>query len=150
MHGQIDITRYKPILINKKLKSHMLLNIPVGEAMELIKNKTRKSISLKVVDSKTINVGPDIKFINADFIVDKIVDTDLYLRYTTGKKMFDVAVNALLSYIGDSEFFNKLEDGGVVLHLDKIEKMNTVLDKITLEDISFDCDSILVKFRPKM
>lgn len=135
----------------------MLLNIPVIEAVELIKDKTQKLISLKVVDKKTINVGYDYKFpvvgtkfINVDLIVDKIVDKDLYFHYTTGKKVIDVAVNALLSSVNDSEILNKLEDGGVVLHLDKIEKMNTVLDKITLEDISFECDSILVKFRPKM
>lgn len=135
----------------------MILNLSTVEAVELIKAKIQKSISLKVVDSKTINVGCDYKFpvvgtkfINANLIVDKVIDTDLYLRYTTGKKVFDVAVNALLSYVNDSEILNKLEDGGVILHLDKIEKMNTLLDKITLEDMSFDSDSILVKFRPKM
>lgn len=135
----------------------MILNISTVEAVELIKAKIQKSISLKVVDSKTINVGCDYKFpvvgtkfINADLIVDKIVDADLYLRYTTGKKVFDVAVNALLSYVNDSEILNRPEDGGVILHLDKIEKMNTALDKITLEEISFDCDSILVKFSHKM
>lgn len=135
----------------------MILNISIDEAVELIQAKIQKPVRLQIVNSNTINVGSDVKlplfgtkFINVDFIVDKIVDTDLYLRYTTGKKVFDVAVNALLSYVNDSEILNKLEDGGVILHLDKIEKMNTVLDKITLEDISFDCDSILVKFRPKM
>lgn len=128
----------------------MILNIPIIEAMELIKNKTRKSISLKVVDSKTINVGPDIEFINADFIVDKIVDTDLYLRYTTGKKLVDYVVDFYMSKVNNSEMVNKLEGGGVILHLDKIEKVNNFLDKITLEDISFDIDSILVKYSPKM
>lgn len=135
----------------------MILNISIDEAVELIQAKIQKPIRLQIVNSNTINVGSDVKlplfgtkFINADLIVDKIVDADLYLRYTTGKKVFDVAVNALLSYVNDSEILNKLEDGGVILHLDKIEKMNTLLDKITLEDISFDSDSILVKFMPKM
>lgn len=135
----------------------MILNISIDEAVELIQAKIQKPIRLQIVNSNTINVGSDVKlplfgtkFINVDFIIDKIVDTDLYLRYTTGKKVFDVAVNALLSSVSDSDYFNKLEDGGVILHLDKIEKMNNVLDKITLEDISFDCDSILVKFMPKM
>lgn len=135
----------------------MILNISTVEAVELIQAKIQKPIRLQIVNSNTINVGSDVKlplfgtkFINVDFIIDKIVDTDLCLRYTTGKKVFDVAVNALLSYVNDSEILNKLEDGGVILHLDKIEKMNTLLDKITLEDISFDSDSILVKFMPKM
>lgn len=134
----------------------MILNIPVIEAMDIIKDKTHRPISLKVVDSKTINVGYDFKlllgtkFVAVDLIVDKIVDTDIYLLYTTGSKLVKKAINMLMSFFGDSEVFNRPEDGKLVLHLDKIEKVNNVFDKITLEDISFDSDSILVKFMPKM
>lgn len=71
----------------------MMLNISIDEAIELIQSKIQKPIRLQIVNSNTINVGSYVKlplfgtkFINVDFIIDKIVDTDLYLRYTTGKR----------------------------------------------------------------
>lgn len=67
----------------------MVLNVPVNEAVEMIKAKANKPISLRIVNAKTINVGYEVsvklplignksKNITIDFIIDKVV-TQTYI-----------------------------------------------------------------------
>lgn len=73
----------------------MVLNIPVNEAVELIKAKANKPISLRTVSANTINVGYEVnvkvpilghisKTISIDIIIDSVIDADIRLRYSTG------------------------------------------------------------------
>lgn len=125
--------------------------------MELIKDKTQKPISLKVVDSNTINVGYEIKMpllgtklLNLNFVVDTLADTDLYFHCTTEIRFADFVVNALLSCFNDPDVLKKLDESGMVLHLHRINKLGMVLDKIEIGDVSFNGESIVITFIPKV
>lgn len=142
----------------------MKLNIPINEAVDIIKTKTHKPIGLRVVSSDTINVGYEVnvkipfvgvksKTISIDFVIDKVIDTDLYFHYSTGIMGGDTVINALFSFIptvNDSNIVEKLKDGSMILHLCEIKQIGNVLDKIQIDSISFDKDSILFEFTPKI
>lgn len=138
----------------------MTLNIPINEAVSLIKAKIQKPISLRIVSSDTINIGYEIKvklpligykskIVSIDLIIDKIIDTDLYFHYSTGIIKADTAINALLSYIpvvSYSRLADKYSDGHITLHLKEIKQLSDKLDKIKINSISFDKDVIMINF----
>ena len=142
----------------------MILYISIAEAVELIEQKSGKTVRMEVVNKSTITVGYEVnikipfigvksKTIYIDFIIDKVVDTDLYFHYSTGIMGGDTMINALLSFIptvNDSKIVEKLKDGSMILHLSEIKQMGNVLDKIQIDSISFDKDSILFEFTPKI
>lgn len=138
----------------------MILNIPINEAVNIIKTKTHKPISLRVVSSDTINVGYEVnvkiplvgvksKTVCVDFIVDKVVNKDLYFRYSTSIMGASTVMNVLLSFIptfNESKIVDKLEDGRMKLHLNEIKQMGDILEKIEIDSISFGQDSIQIIF----
>ena len=142
----------------------MILNIPVNEVIDIIKANTQKSISLRVVNENTINVGYDVnvkiplignvsKTISIDLILDKVVDTDIYLHYSTGIAAGDSVVKTLLSHILtaiDSKIVDRNDDGCFTVHLKEIKQLEVALEKIKINSISFGQDAILVEFTPKM
>ena len=116
----------------------MVLNIPVNEAVELIKDKANKPISLRTVCANTINVGCEVnvkipifghisKTVSIDIIIDKVVDTDVHLRYSTGMDTGDNVIKALLSYFltaSDIKVVGRDVDGHIAVHLKEVKEMD--------------------------
>ena len=142
----------------------MVLRLPVNEAVEIIKVKTYKLVSLRTVNAHTINIGYEVsvklplignksKNISIDFIIDKVVDTDIYLRYSTGMATGDNVIKALLSYFlitSDTKVVSRDVDGHIAVHLKEVKEMENILEKVKINSISFEQDSILVDFTPKI
>lgn len=142
----------------------MRLYIPVNEAIELIKAKANKPISLRTVSANTINVGYEVnvkipifghisKTVSIDIIIDKVVDTDVHLRYSTGMATGDNVIKALLSYFltaSDTKVVGGDVDGHIAVHLKEVKEMENILEKVKINSISFEQDSILVDFTPKI
>ena len=142
----------------------MTLQIPIQEAISLIKDKSGKDVSLKVVDKNTINVGYTIsknvpfignisKEVDVNVIIDKVIDNNLYLRYATGvfggDMIFDKLLSALPSFT-NSEIVDKDHNGGLIVHLNKIKKIQKFAEQIELKSISFGEDSIISDFIVKV
>lgn len=142
----------------------MTLKFPIQEAISLIKDKSGKDVSLKVVDKNTINVGYTIsknvpfignisKEVDVNVIIDKVIDNNLYLRYATGILGGDIIVDKLLSTLPsftNSEIVDKDHNGGIIVHLNKIKKIQKFAEQIELKSISFGEDSIISDFIVKV
>jgi len=142
----------------------MTLKFPIQEAISLIKDKSGKDVSLKVVDKNTINVGYTIsknvpfignisKEVDVNVIIDKVIDNNLYLRYATGILGGDIIVDKLLSTLPsftNSEIVDKDRNGGLIVHLNKIKKIQKFAEQIELKSISFGEDSIISDFIVKV
>jgi len=136
----------------------MTLQIPIQEAISLIKDKSGKDVSLKVVDKNTINVGYTInvpfignisKELDVNVTIDKVIDNNLYLRYATGILGGDIIVDKLLSTLPsftNSEIVDKDRNGGLIVHLNKIKKIQKFAEQIELKSISFGEDSVISDF----
>lgn len=138
----------------------MKLSIFLSEAIDILKAKIHKPISLQTVSSNTISIGyevnvkipllgPKSKIISIDLIVDKVVGDDLHFHYSTGIIGADTVINALLSYIpavNNSKIVDKGDNGQMTLHLKEVEQLGDILEKIAIESVSFERDSILVGF----
>ena len=142
----------------------MVLNVHVNEAVEMIKAKVNKPISLRIVNPKTINVGYEVsvklplignksKNITIDFIIDKVVDTDIYFHYSAGIIGGDSVINVLMSFlpvVSESKFVDRHEDGLITFHLREVKQLEDILEKVKINSISFEQDSILIDFTPKI
>lgn len=142
----------------------MILDIPVNEAIEIIKAKAHKPISLRTVNESTINagyevnvkvplLGPISKTISIDIIIDKVVDTDIFFHCSTGIAAGDSVIKALLSYFmtsNDSKVIDVHDNGHITAHLKEIKQLEGVLEKIRLNSLSFGQDSIFADFIPKI
>ena len=138
----------------------MTLQIPIQEAISLIKDKSGKDVSLKVVDKNTINVGYTIsknvpfignisKEVDVNVIIDKVIDNNLYLRYATGILGGDMIVDKLLLVLPSftsSEIVDKDRNGGLIVHLNRIKKIQKFAEQIELKSITFGEDSVISDF----
>ena len=139
----------------------MILQIPINEAVELIKQKIGKTVLLKVVNDNTITIGYEInvklpiighvsKKVNMNVSIDKIEKEDVYLHYAIGMPGGDAIVNSLLSlFANDIRIVEKCDNNGLVLHLREIEQARKGLEYVEIKSISFGTDSILVVFKMK-
>lgn len=139
----------------------MILQVPITEAVELIKQKSGKTVMLKVVNDNTITIGYEInvkvpiignvsKNVNVNVTIDKVEKEDVYLHYAIGMPGGDAIVNSLLSlFANDIRIVEKCDNNGLVLHLREIEQVRKGLEYVELKSISFDTDSILVVFKMK-
>ena len=73
----------------------MILQVPISEAVELIRQKSGKTVLLKVVNGNTITIGYEInvkvpiigqvsKNVNVNVTIDKVEKEDVYLHYAVG------------------------------------------------------------------
>ena len=142
----------------------MILSISTAEAIELIKKQTNQTIGLKTISENTITVtylitvkipiiGHVSKNINVDLTIDKVVGTDLYLQYSTGSIGIDAIINAVLPFIPSVRNYPVADindNGAITLHLKQIQQLDDILEKITIDAVSFGDNSILVSFTPKI
>ena len=122
----------------------MKASVSYQELQKLVTEQTKQPISFEFVDQKTIkvlyevNLGIMKKKIGVDLKVLDIIGTDLRVRYSTGFGM-DGMVGMALSMVRDKIPEGLLEeqpDHVLLLHLDKIEKIKPVFERIDVKDIN--------------
>lgn len=139
----------------------MKLQISITEAVELIKQKSGKTVMLKVANDNTITIGYEInvrvpiignvrKNVNIDVTIDKVEKDDVFLHYSVAMHGGDAIVSSLLSvFANDIRIIEKCDNGGLVLHLREIEQARKALQHVEIKSISFSADTALVDFKVK-
>lgn len=131
----------------------MILHVPIGELVSLIKNRTDIDVILKIVDSSTVNIGYDMKVkvpflglisknVNLDLTIVEIQDEMIYARCAVGavgiNKLFRIVESVYPSF----EDIVEIAYGDlIIIKLREIEVARKVLDNVTLNGITF-CDGI--------
>lgn len=130
----------------------MKASVSYQELQKLVTEQTKQPISFEFVDSKTIkvlyelNLGIMKKKVGIDLRVLDLVGTDLRVRYSAGFGM-DGMVGMALNMVRDKIPAGLLEerpDHVLLVHLDKIDKLKPVFDRIDVKDLHMLAEAVEV------
>lgn len=128
----------------------MKASVSYQELQKLVTEQTKQPISFEFVDQKTIkvlyeiNLGIMKKKIGIDLKVLDIIGTDLRVKYSTGFGM-DGMVGMVLGMVRDKIPEGLLEeqpDYVLLLHLDKIDKIKPVFERVDVKDINMLAEAL--------
>ena len=138
----------------------MRLQIPYNELEQFLsENFQQKMISkirLAYVDESTIQVSAVVKIklkvaeatipVKEKVSVKMVADSDITL--THAGMAFDLKWEQVLELCEDvvKDMLEVQDNHTVLVHLDKIDKLNTVLEKVEMQSISFEPDYINLCF----
>ena len=128
---------------------NMKLQIPFNELEAFALKKYNQQVKLGVVDKKTISVTKKvvIKDATVNISVDQIAGNDISMSYQAGFGIEWIIKGALMWFKETiSGFVEEQEDNKLLLHLDRIEQLSTILDKIEIKAVSFDDLNAIVAF----
>lgn len=130
----------------------MKASVSYQELQKLVAEQTRQPISFEFVDNKTmkvlyeINLGIMKKNVGIDLRVLDIVGTDLRVQYSAGFGM-DGVVGMALNMVRDKIPAGLLEEQPehvLLIHLDKIDKVKPVFERIDVKDIHMLAEALEV------
>ena len=130
----------------------MKASVSYQELQKLVTEQTKQPISFEFVDQKTIkvlyevNLGIMKKKIGIDLHVLEILGTDLKVQYSAGFGM-DGLVGMALGMVKDkipAGLLEELPDRVLLLHLDKIDKIKPVFERIDVKDINMLAEALEV------
>lgn len=128
----------------------MKASVSYQELQKLITEQTKQPISFEFVDNKTLkvlyelNLGIMKKKVGIDLKVLEIVGTGLKVKYSAGFGM-DGIVGMALNMVRDKIPAGLLEeqpDHVLLVHLDKIDKVKPVLERIDLKDVNMLAETL--------
>ena len=128
----------------------MKASVSYQELQKLVVEQTKQPISFAFVDEKTIKVLYEINLgimknkVGVDVKVLDINGTDLRVKYSTGFGM-DGIVSMALGMVKDKIPAGLLEEQPehvLLIHLDKIEKLKPVLERIDLKDVNMLAEAL--------
>ena len=129
---------------------NMKLQIPYKELEALVLKKYNQEVKLGFVDEKTISVTKKVVIKDATVIisVDQVAGNDISLSYQAGFGIEWIIKGALMWFKESiKDFVEELEDNKLLIHLDKIDQIGGMLDKIEILDITFDEVNANVAFK---
>lgn len=130
----------------------MRASISYPELQRLVTENTKQPISFEQVDGKTVkvlyelNLGIMKRKVGIDLKVLDIVGTDLRLQYSAGFGM-DGLVGMALNLFKDKIPAGLLEerpDHILLLHLDKMDRIKPVFERINVKDINMLAEALEV------
>jgi len=124
----------------------MKASVSYNELQKLVTEQTNQPIGFEFVNQKTVKVllGIMKKKIGVDFKILDIVGSDLKVQYSAGFGM-DGMVSMALNMIRDKIPAGLLEeqpDHVLLLHLDKIDKIKPVFERIEVKDINMLAEAL--------
>lgn len=128
---------------------NMKLQIPFNELEAFALKRYNQQVKLGFVDEKTISVTKKvvIKDATVNISVDQIAGNDISMSYQAGFGIEWIIKGALMWFKETiSGFVEEQEDNKLLLHLDRIEQLSTILDKIEIKAVSFDDLNAIVAF----
>lgn len=142
----------------------MKIEIQYNELRDIVAKAAQKDLQLSYVSENTCSANvslPSIPFLNRpmsatlDVTVVKVEGTALYL--TLGgmpgiEMILPMAFGALQSKLPaelSNGFLEKAGGSSLILHLEKIEKFRHILEKITLQSITFTPEAVVLTVIPK-
>ena len=134
----------------------MRLQIPYNEFEQLLseyfQQKMIRQIKLAYVDESTIQVSAVVKIklkvaeatipVKEKVSVKMVADSDITL--THAGMAFDLKWEQVLELCEDvvKDMLEVQDNHTVLVHVDKIDKLNTILEKVKMQSISFEPDYI--------
>lgn len=124
------------------------------EVQALISSKTGKELPLCYGGDHTIRISykvPLMGSVGLDVSVDRINGSDLFLSYSGGagiEFMLRTALNQAKNQPG-MDAIEMLDGNRLLINLGKNAQVGSIFEKITLQDIHFDEQSIMIDFIPK-
>ena len=128
---------------------NMKLQIPFNELEAFALKRYNQQVKLGVVDKKTISATKKvvIKDATVNISVDQIAGNDISMSYQAGFGIEWIIKGALMWFKETiSGFVEEQEDNILLLHLDRIEQLSTILDKIEIKAVSFEDLNAIVAF----
>ena len=131
---------------------NMKLQIPYKELEAFLMNKYDQQVKLQFTNENTISITKKVVIKDATVYVsvDKITGNDIILSYQAGFGIELIFKGALIWFKKSiSGFVNELEDNKLLLHLDRIDQLNNILEKIEIKAVYFDDLNVNVAFIAK-
>ena len=148
-------------LVDNKKKRYMRLQIPYNEFEQLLskyfQQKLVGQIILAYVDESTIQVSAVVKIklkvmvatipVKENVSVKKVDGNDVTLTYQA-EMAIDLKEERVLEFYGDvvKDILEVQDKNTLLVHLDKIDKLNTIFKKVEIKSISFEPDNINLYF----
>ena len=139
----------------------MRLQIPYNELEQFLSENSQqkmiRQIKLVYVDESTIQVSAVVKIklkvmeatvpVKATVSVKKVDGSHVTLTHQT-RMAFDLKWEQVLELCEDvvKDMLEVQDNNTLLVHLDKIDKLNTVLEKVEMQSISFEPDYINLCF----
>ena len=131
---------------------NMKLQIPYKELEAFLMNKYDQQVKLQFTNENTISITKKVVIKDATVYVsvDKITGNDIILSYQAGFGIELIFKGALIWFKKSiSGFVNELEDNKLLLHLDRIDQLNNILEKIEIKAVYFDDLNVNIAFIAK-
>ena len=128
----------------------MRLQLSFKELEAFLMKKYDQQVKLGFVDEKTISVTKKvvIKDATINISVNQVVGNDISLSYQAGFGIEWIIKGALMWFKESiKDFVEELEENKLLIHLDKIDQISSMLDKIEISDITFDKVNANVAFK---
>ena len=129
---------------------NMNLQIPYKELEAFLMKKYNQEVKLGFVDEKTISVTKKvvIKDATINISVNQVAGNDISLSYQAGFGIEWIIKGALMWFKESiKDFVEELEDNKLLIHLDKIDQIDAMMDRIEILDITFDKVNANVSFK---
>lgn len=129
---------------------NMNLQIPYKELEAFLMKKYNQEVKLGFVDEKTISVTKKvvIKDATINISVNQVAGNDISLSYQAGFGIEWIIKGALMWFKESiKDFVEELEDNKLLIHLDKIDQIDAMMDRIEIFDITFDKVNANVSFK---
>ena len=129
---------------------NMNLQIPYKELEAFLMKKYNQEVKLGFVDEKTISVTKKvvIKDATINISVNQVAGNDISLSYQAGFGIEWIIKGALMWFKESiKDFVEELDENKLLIHLDKIDQISSMLDKIEISDITFDKVNANVAFK---
>jgi len=132
----------------------MQFRLSYSEVEQLSESKTGKRLPLSYSDTHTVRISypvPLMGSVGVDITVDRINGSDIYLSFSGGAAiefMLRTALNQAQNRPG-MEMVQMVGGNQLLLTLGKSPNLAPILERVTLEDICFDEQFIIIQFSPK-
>ncbi len=128
----------------------MNLQIPYKELEAFLMKKYDQQVKVEFANENTISITKRvvIKDATVNVSIDKIVGNDIILSYQAGFGI-EWIIKGVLMWFKESikGFVEEQEENKLLIHLDKINQIDGILDKIEILDITFDEVNANVAFK---
>ena len=125
----------------------MKASVSYKELQKLVTEQTDQPISFEFVNSKTVKVLYDLnlgimkKKIGVDLKFLDIVGSNLRVQYSAGFGMDGMTLNMIRDKI-PAGLLEEQSDHVLLLHLDKIDKIKPVFERIEVKDINMLAEAL--------
>ena len=133
----------------------MQFRLSYSEIEQLAESKAGQKVPMSYGGPHTLRIAHQVPLmgsVGVDINVDRIEGTDLFLSFSGGAAiefMLRTALNQAKNRPG-MEMVQMLGGNQILLSLGKSPNLAPIFERVTLQDICFDEQSIIIQFAPKL